>query len=888
MSDYKYKFSIVMAVYNAELFLREAIESITKQTIGIKNVQFILVNDGSADNSGSICDEYSKKYPENIQVIHKQNGGVSSARNTALQYIQGKYVNFLDADDKLELSALKKAWRFFEKHYSETDIVAMPIKFFDAARGNHMLNFKFNKGSRVANLKNERNMIQMSSSSAFIKAECLKNISFDETLAYAEDAKVVQTILMEKQTLGLLSNTAYYYRKRNTGDSAIQNSGQKANWYLPVLNNYHLYLVEKYLNRFGEVSQFAQYALMYDLQWRIKKPEILALSDEEKADYVQKLKQVLKHISDDIIMEQSHMEKDHKLFALEMKYSNPPELTCEDEPSFVFSKDFAFPLSNCAATLDNIDISENTLSVDASVQLYNREYKNTEFYFLVNGEKVASQKNIDGGEKIALEKAISVKKRFSADISIASLPCKILLGANINGYDVVFKSVSLGKFAPLSNKYRANYYNKNKRTLFVSGNTLVVSKRNVITTLKKEIRLWLQLFKRDRLLGVGAIALRTLLFTYKLFKRKPIWIISDRIAKAGDNGEALFKYLCENHKEIDARFVVRKSSADYNRLKKFGKVLSTDSLEHKLLSAVSDFIISSHAEPEVFCPLRSRVEAFKGWWVKNKFVFLQHGVTKDDLSDWLNKYNKNLSGFVVSAYGEYNSILEYDYYYTENEAWLTGMPRFDFLYNNAKKIITISPTWRKYLTTKLNPSTGKWGIAEDFCESEFFKFYNSLINSPKLISAAKKYGYTLEFVLHPNLYAAENLFYNDNGVKIISNDIDYNAMFAKSDLIVTDYSSTVFDFVYLRKPVVYTQFDSDRFFAGEHSYQKGYFDYERDGFGEVEYDLESAVDRIVEYIENGCALKPKYRERIDNFFAFDDKNNCKRVYEKIMELAKKN
>ena len=93
----KYKFSIIMAVYNVELFLREAIESIIKQDIGFKeNVQLILIDDGSKDCSGKICDEYQKKYPWNIVVIHKQNNGVSSARNMGLEYVEGEYVNCLE------------------------------------------------------------------------------------------------------------------------------------------------------------------------------------------------------------------------------------------------------------------------------------------------------------------------------------------------------------------------------------------------------------------------------------------------------------------------------------------------------------------------------------------------------------------------------------------------------------------------------------------------------------------------------------------------------------------------------------------------------------------------------------------------------------------------
>ena len=96
----------------------------------------------------------------------------------------------------------------------------------------------------------------------------------------------------------------------------------------------------------------------------------------------------------------------------------------------------------------------------------------------------------------------------------------------------------------------------------------------------------------------------------------------------------------------------------------------------------------------------------------------------------------------------------------------------------------------------------------------------------------------------------------------------------------------VFDFAYLRKPVLYYQADKEEFFSGAHTYTKGYFDYERDGFGEVEYDVDSLVDRVIEYMENDCRLKPLYRDRIDATFPYSDQNNCKRIYEAIIELDK--
>ena len=74
---------------------------------------------------------------------------------------------------------------------------------------------------------------------------------------------------------------------------------------------------------------------------------------------------------------------------------------------------------------------------------------------------------------------------------------------------------------------------------------------------------------------------------------------------------------------------------------------------------------------------------------------MQHGVTKDDISSWLNKYNKNIKGFITSAKNETKSILDYDFFYEEDRVWETGMPRFDRLEDKRENIITLMPTWRR-------------------------------------------------------------------------------------------------------------------------------------------------------------------------------------------------
>lgn len=99
------KISVIVPVYRAENFLRRCIDSILTQTFS--NIELLLIDDGSPDRSGEICDEYAEK-DNRVRVIHKKNGGVSSARNMGLDHLTGDFFMFVDADDYLSLDALEK------------------------------------------------------------------------------------------------------------------------------------------------------------------------------------------------------------------------------------------------------------------------------------------------------------------------------------------------------------------------------------------------------------------------------------------------------------------------------------------------------------------------------------------------------------------------------------------------------------------------------------------------------------------------------------------------------------------------------------------------------------------------------------------------------------
>lgn len=442
--------------------------------------------------------------------------------------------------------------------------------------------------------------------------------------------------------------------------------------------------------------------------------------------------------------------------------------------------------------------------------------------------------------------------------------------------------LTTGTFFPVTQSIKNAYAYRNGYIFTLKENVIYAAKSGIIEHAKKELLFLKELALLKTKYHKKAIAARCFYHIANLFKKKEMWLISDRINMADDNGEALFKYLNEKKTPENIYFIIRKDSADYDRIRKTGKVLVYNSIKHKLFHLLADATVSSAFDRYVKTPYNSMY--FQDILSLQKHILLQHGVAQNNYTAWMNKFNGNFSMIVTSSVPEYNSFLHADYYYDESVIKLTGMPRYDRLFDDKKKIITIMPTWRSGLTDKTKLAQykidGKHRYKkEDFTDSKYYHFYNSLLNNELLLKKAEEYGYSLQFMPHPNIIPYIDWFTKSKNVQFCSQETSYRNIFAESALIVTDYSSVAFDFAYLRKPVLYCQFD-----RGEFHFSKGYFNYERDGFGEVTYNLNDIIGCIIDYMEHDCVLKKEYRDRIEHFFAFHDKNNCKRVYEAIKTL----
>lgn len=898
-----YKVSIITAVYNVEEYLEEMIESIIRQTIGFQNIQLILVNDGSRDKSGTICDRYASRYPDNVVAVHKENGGVSSARNEGLKHIRGEYVNFTDSDDMLEDDALEKMYAFLKKNEKWIDVAAIKMVYFGGREGGHSLNYKFNK-TRILELRRDYMHIQLSMSSAMIKSSCFENRRFDLGLSYAEDAQVLLDILLEKMRYGVISDTSYLYRKRVEGSSAIDTGRDRTAYYIPYMERFIMHSLEYAREKKGYIPKFIQYTCMYDLQWRLRsnplvKPDVL--TEEEERRYKELMVKALSCIDDDIINEQKFLSGSYKAAVTLAKEQNrgKKELVAYTQDIKICIRDITYTAAAFYTVYyEFLSVSEKEIVLEGYLR-YSAALEQIEVFMKGTDKKgilcEAELFEREDKREYCMDELITQAKGFRCTINRENLSDKteLQICLRYEDYEIVWKNIAFGKFFPLSSKLLSSYLYQDRLLLTYSDHLLnLVQTADAGQVRKCEQKLQQELKELEKKAPgtiEESIRLRKIYHRRKRLKKKEIWLISDRIGKADDNGEAFFTYMNREHKNsgIETYFILDKDSEDYGRLEKIGKVVPYLSQEHKILALLCDKVISSQGEDYVFHPFFGKSSLYKDIMYRQKFVFLQHGITKDDLSGWLKKTNKNISMFVTATNMEYQSILDYAYGYSEKQVKCTGFPRFDYLYDHSegKNVITFMPTWRAYLVGKYDAQNNSRVLLEGIEENAYFQMYRQVFSDSSLYEAARNYGYKIRLMMHPSMPEECISYFNcGKNVEVIDRNTRYRELFADSKLIVTDYSSAVFDFAYLRKPVLYFQQDVEEFFSGKHNYERGYFDYERDGFGEVEYTAEGLISRLIEYMEHDCQLKDLYRDRIDKTFPYNDTDNCQRVYEEIRKV----
>ncbi|EDA5475948.1 glycosyltransferase [Campylobacter coli] len=800
------QYAIISAVYNVEKYLDDYFKSIINQRLDFKkNIFMILVDDGSTDNSAQIIKKYQKKYPKNIVYLYKENGGQASARNLGLKYMQENdyqipWVTFTDPDDFLDRNYFYEVDKFLATHKAnDICMIGCNVIFYyekqKLYKDNHALNFKFKSGVQVKENYNLDSFIQLSAASCFMNIGYLDKLLFDEKLKpNFEDAKFINEYLLDNINLksAFLPTVKYFYRKREDGNSTLDNSNKYSDLYLLVSRRGCLKLLQE--NKFYDI--FIQNVCLYHFFWQIKtlvnSPEKLSfMSESEKQRYLELLDQNFSYIDKNTIME----------FSL--------------AGCWFFHK---IGILNCFK-------NEKPPFQIAYIEDYN-PYKEQILLTYYTGDDEDIESILVDGEEVYADYKKIVKYDFLDRVFCYQKRLWVHIPKNA----------------------------KDKLEMFINDEQSMIGKYDEYFLNIKNIRQEFQ----------------------KRLPKSNIWLLMDRDYEADDNAEHLYRYIMQNHPEQKIVFALRKESLDWERLEKEGfNLVEFGSLEFERIIKKASKVISSNADGYLTRYITS----------KQQFIFLQHGVIKNDLSRWLN--SKKIDLFITSTKAEYDSIAnDYNHYkFGKKEVVLTGLARHDALLKNnqcnARQII-IMPTWRANIVGVALGSS-KRGLQSDFTQSEYFQKWNLLLNSNILQKLCEKYDYTIVFNPHPNIIPYLKDFNIPSYVKIANHNESLQELFCNSSLMITDYSSVAFEMAYLNKPVIYYQFDHEEFFSS-HTLQKGYFDYEKDGFGPVVENEENLLKQLENLLQNDCNPFGIYKDNIDLTFAFKDGKCCERIYKILRQI----
>lgn len=218
------KVSVIIPVYNVEGFLEECVHSVLSQTY--KNYEVILVDDGSADSSGEICDSYAKY--ENVKVIHKENGGLSSARNAGMAIADGDLLFFVDSDDYISKDSLEIMTNIYIDTNADVVVAHFSHKEEDLARRKGSAPVVIDGQKALKRLLQER--ISPSASAKLYKAEMFHDIRFPEGMIY-EDYATIPKIVGKAKTVAITDTCVYFYRENPQSITGVAFSAKRMQFF---------------------------------------------------------------------------------------------------------------------------------------------------------------------------------------------------------------------------------------------------------------------------------------------------------------------------------------------------------------------------------------------------------------------------------------------------------------------------------------------------------------------------------------------------------------------------------------------------------------------------------------------------------------------------------
>lgn len=878
----QFLFSIILSISNQEQCLEEIIEDIFSQDIDFeKNIELILVADGRVDSNLEFCRKYVERYPENVIVVDNREDGLSFGKNSGKNEAHGCYIHFLDPSVSFSKNTLTEVQRFAERFTEEQlAFIAIPIAFNGVRKGLHPDYLHFPKNNCIIDLSEKPSSLVFSSASTFYHSDIIKKHKFDTSMMHDEGALLNLSIHAD-------SSLRFGYLGRRRAYCTDPQHGVNSNQAVPASSTMQgfesgLTLLEKLIPDFPhEIPDYLVELIVHTVSTHFQElqPELFS-SPEDYAHMMARFTHYIDRFDAKRLQASPWIRTRQRQYALASGGLAREPWSLGSHRSVVDRGIPTFALRNLLVRIKSIQANTHSMFVDVifhDYQIPDLDLVLSDIFGtdapLISEFRGNTAHDARYGH---LSVSPTCQRRFHVPFTDKETAWNFYFVNRATGERTKAERFIRDYLTPFSTKEKTLTIVRPKHSIQWIQPALVVSPKKTHFHVHQALMAW-RLYRKYNIPPLARLLTR---------RRKSVILLSDRPAFGDDNAESLFRYIQKSRPELknDTWLVLNNTAPSYTELQRTNRIVTARSLKHRILQLNSRIVAASHLAT-VF------TYAFDGKETRHhrdlfdfSYFWLQHGVTINSVSRVANRLYQNIEGIVVATEHEKRFLIDSQHFFQSEQVLATGFPRFDNLKSAPERKILIMPTWRSWLTGGILPN-GTHMPLDGFEESEYFRRFKSLLTNITLLSALKTNNFVIEFAMHPGMSAYTDRFesLSSEFVKIVnSGSATYQDMFARGDIIVTDYSSGLFDFAYLEKPIVMYQFDSEEY-SGLH-YKRGIFDYETMAPGPVIRDESKLVAHLIQSIESGCRMTDNDLDRLQSVFLHKDQRNSERVINAMLAL----
>lgn len=878
---YQYLVTMIIPVYNGEDFIANALDSMVNQTISKDKLEVLIINDGSTDQTPEICQKYVERY-SNFHMISKENEGLSRTRNCGIKNAQGKFLMYLDADDTISSNTVEKVTDFFLAHEPEIDLVAYPeIPVMNGEMLQPHFRYNILLYSGIYDLTNFDNAFITQTRINICVKNCGKeNVLFDLDREFRhEDQKYCTEILLKKLKIGYCAEGIYYYLYQ-------PQSIVRTYFYAYYIFENTMRFWEEMFAKYKETSvpYYLQALYIHDINWKTVSDILLPYHYPPKQLQIAKnrIRDLLKQVEDSIILCHPSIDNFHRQYFIKQKKDANFQIVQSRNKISVINQEtqeIVFSGQKIEIILCKFQVKKSQIKMMAFIKSAVFNFTEKPKLYLVRN------KDLEHRMEIPLRKSSWSYYRSKTETNSFYLFQLEIDMNSLNAFELYVELNGVFYNTYYYFMYQVFFSHKYKRYLYIRDNKSIRFYKNIFlvsdTTKEDEKELSQQIRKKYWKENKKVWFIRNLCkFSRKKYNQ--LWLYYDCKGVHKDNGYYQYIHDIKQDDGIKRYYIYNGKLKDIKDLftrkqKKF--LVRFGSWRHKYLYLKARKVITAYIEENNYLPfVREWYEQYIDVSNEPELIYLQHGVLHAHVP-W--KYSLDrlcIDKEVISTSFEEKNLIE-NYCFDEDHLIKSGMSRYDFIDLNTtpSNRILFAPSWRKYL---VGMDAEGWVTTENkFIASEFYAKTCAFLNSPALHQLLEEYDFFLDFKLHPIFERYRHLYSIENHRIVIA---DSTVETTKYSVFMTDFSSYSFDFVYLKRPIIYFLPDDEMFRAGMNDYREIDLPFE-EGFGDFVLEPQDAISSLMKILHNHCQLEPKYAHRMENFFFYQDNAQRDRIYHAIKD-----